>query len=158
MELFVMFFSDLKSWSFSRRLLETVYRSSSSLKCSKRGELRCPFFFFFLENWTCLFTWALRCVVTFEVLLDHGGSHMLFWFPCCRYHRSISVSELYRMRDTIEIEEHGGAGRMMSLVSSPSPSPKNCDVLDLEVYSAGRVRSPQYPFYFFCYFCEVFQL
>lgn len=37
--------------------------------------------------------------------------------PCvlCRYNRSVSVSELYQMKDTIEINEQGGAGRMIHL-------------------------------------------
>ncbi|XP_048760043.2 meiosis regulator and mRNA stability factor 1-like isoform X2 [Ostrea edulis] len=38
-----------------------------------------------------------------------------------RYHRTISVSELYKMRDTIEIKEQGGAGRMVYLANSPPP-------------------------------------
>ncbi|XP_061175452.1 meiosis regulator and mRNA stability factor 1-like isoform X2 [Saccostrea echinata] len=38
-----------------------------------------------------------------------------------RYHRTISVSELYKMRDTIEIREQGGAGRMVYLANSSPP-------------------------------------
>ena len=40
-----------------------------------------------------------------------------------RYHRTISVSELYRMRDTVEIEELGSTGRMVSLLPGASTSP-----------------------------------
>lgn len=39
-----------------------------------------------------------------------------------RYHRTISVSELYKMRDTIEIREQGGAGRMVYLANSYPPT------------------------------------
>ena len=42
-----------------------------------------------------------------------------------RYHRSISVSDLYKMRDVIEIREQGGSGRMVYLSSvlqlTPTP-------------------------------------
>ena len=34
-----------------------------------------------------------------------------------RYHRSVSVSELYRMRDLIEIQEMDGTGRTVVLVN-----------------------------------------
>ncbi|KAL5019265.1 hypothetical protein ScPMuIL_004987 [Solemya velum] len=53
-----------------------------------------------------------------------------------RYHRSISVSELYKMKDTIEIREQGGAGRMVFLVPGiHAPTPE--DNIDVEV-SAER--------------------
>ena len=36
-----------------------------------------------------------------------------------RYHRTISVSELYRMRGVVEVQEMEGSGRSVTLVSSP---------------------------------------
>ena len=44
-----------------------------------------------------------------------------------RYHRTISVSELYRMRGVVEVQEMEGSGRSVTLVSSPrsGSSPKS---------------------------------
>ena len=43
-----------------------------------------------------------------------------------RYHRSISVAELYRMRSVVDIQEMSGSGRTVVLVTSPrSASPKS---------------------------------
>ena len=47
-----------------------------------------------------------------------------------RYHRTVSVSELYRMRNVVEIQEMDGTGRTVVLVSSPkhsSPKSVNSD-------------------------------
>ncbi len=41
----------------------------------------------------------------------------------CRYHRTISVSELYRLKDVINIEEQGNTGRTVSLVPGATSSP-----------------------------------
>ncbi|KAK3091075.1 hypothetical protein FSP39_016962 [Pinctada imbricata] len=49
-----------------------------------------------------------------------------------RYHRSISVSELYKMRDTIDIREQGGAGRMVYLANSPQSTSPNLEGQDAE--------------------------
>ncbi|OWF50825.1 meiosis arrest female protein 1 homolog isoform X2 [Mizuhopecten yessoensis] len=50
-----------------------------------------------------------------------------------RYHRSISVSELYKMRDVIDIREQGGAGRMVYLASRPQQTTPNTEIADGEV-------------------------
>ena len=50
-----------------------------------------------------------------------------------RYHRTISVSELYRMRDTVEIEELGSTGRTVSLLPGASSSPLKDSLDDREV-------------------------
>jgi len=50
-----------------------------------------------------------------------------------RYHRSISVSELYKMRDIIEIREQGGAGRMVYLASSLHNTTTTNETADGEV-------------------------
>jgi len=44
-----------------------------------------------------------------------------------RYHRNISVSELYRMRDTIHIQEQEGAGRMVILQPSLHGTPPSSE-------------------------------
>ncbi len=46
---------------------------------------------------------------------------------CGRFHRNISVSELYKMKDTVEIEEQGGAGRMVALIPNLRKSPLQHD-------------------------------
>lgn len=43
-----------------------------------------------------------------------------------RFHRGISVSELYHMKDTVEITEMDGAGRMVILLPSPGDSMSSC--------------------------------
>src|SRR6218665_45296 len=43
-----------------------------------------------------------------------------------RFHRGISVSELYHMKDTVEITEMDGAGRMVILLPSPGDSMSAC--------------------------------
>lgn len=48
-----------------------------------------------------------------------------------RYHRSVSVSELYRMRNIVEIQEMDGTGRTVVLVSSPKSSSPKSDSSDL---------------------------
>ena len=50
-----------------------------------------------------------------------------------RYHKSISVAELYKINDTIEIREQGGAGRMVYLLSSPQRTPSPEEGTDTEV-------------------------
>ncbi|XP_060076534.1 meiosis regulator and mRNA stability factor 1-like [Ylistrum balloti] len=50
-----------------------------------------------------------------------------------RYHRSISVSELYKMRDVIDIREQGGAGRMVYLASHPQQDTPTTEIADGEV-------------------------
>ena len=51
-----------------------------------------------------------------------------------RFNRSVSVSELYKMRDTIEIVEKGGAGRMIHLAPGlKKPKPDTPNVEDSEV-------------------------
>ncbi|XP_033736360.1 meiosis regulator and mRNA stability factor 1-like isoform X2 [Pecten maximus] len=50
-----------------------------------------------------------------------------------RYHRSISVSELYKMRDVIDIREQGGAGRMVYLASRPQQDTPTSEIADGEV-------------------------
>ena len=57
-----------------------------------------------------------------SALLQEVSGHRLPLFKFIeiyekRYHRNISVSELYRMRDLIEIQEMDGTGRMVVLVS-----------------------------------------
>lgn len=32
-----------------------------------------------------------------------------------RFHKTVSVSDIYKMRDTIQIQENGGAGRWVKL-------------------------------------------
>ncbi|KAL3876190.1 hypothetical protein ACJMK2_034060, partial [Sinanodonta woodiana] len=49
-----------------------------------------------------------------------------------RYHRSISVAELYKMRDLLEIKEQGGAGRMVFLLQESSTSFMHSDSPDVE--------------------------
>ncbi|XP_069125542.1 meiosis regulator and mRNA stability factor 1-like [Argopecten irradians] len=50
-----------------------------------------------------------------------------------RYHRSISVSELYKMRDVIDIREQGGSGRMVYLASRPQQDTPTTEIADGEV-------------------------
>ena len=50
-----------------------------------------------------------------------------------RFHRSISVSELYKLKDTVDIQDEVGAGRMVSLSSAIRNSPVNQDPNDEEV-------------------------
>ena len=47
-----------------------------------------------------------------------------------RYHRTVSVSELYRMRNVVEIQEMDGTGRTVVLVSSPKHSSPKSDNSD----------------------------
>ncbi|XP_071106106.1 meiosis regulator and mRNA stability factor 1-like [Haliotis cracherodii] len=49
-----------------------------------------------------------------------------------RYHRSISVSELYKMRDTLDIREQGGAGRMVYLAPVLAKPPTPLEASDTE--------------------------
>ncbi|KAK3579545.1 hypothetical protein CHS0354_028381 [Potamilus streckersoni] len=51
-----------------------------------------------------------------------------------RYHRSISVAELYKMRDLLEIKEQGGAGRMVFLLQESSTSFSHSDSPDVELF------------------------
>nr|XP_022317028.1 meiosis regulator and mRNA stability factor 1-like [Crassostrea virginica] len=67
-----------------------------------------------------------------------------------RYHRTISVSELYKMRDTIEIKEQGGAGRMVYLANSypppsttPSSDPGDGDVSEILEQPACPKHCPE---------------
>lgn len=47
--------------------------------------------------------------------------HSLF----CRFYRTISVSELYHMKDTVEIKEQSGKGRMVCLQTTLAAMPLN---------------------------------
>ena len=51
-----------------------------------------------------------------------------------RYHKTVSVAELYRIGDTIEIREQGGAGRMVYLLPSPQRTPSPEEGADIEVH------------------------
>ncbi|KAL8579349.1 hypothetical protein ACOMHN_026714 [Nucella lapillus] len=48
-----------------------------------------------------------------------------------RYHKSVSVSDLYKMKDVVDIMDRGGAGRMVKLARgicpTPSPTPEDFD-------------------------------
>ncbi|XP_076442695.1 meiosis regulator and mRNA stability factor 1-like isoform X2 [Babylonia areolata] len=48
-----------------------------------------------------------------------------------RYHKSVSVSDLYKMKDVVDIMDRGGAGRMVRLARgvcpTPSPTPEDFD-------------------------------
>ncbi|XP_052765793.1 meiosis regulator and mRNA stability factor 1-like isoform X2 [Mya arenaria] len=62
-----------------------------------------------------------------------------------RFNRSVSVSELYKMRDTIEIVEKGGAGRMIHLapgLKRATPEPSNAE--DTEVQQITEVAVCHY--------------
>ncbi|XP_064600287.1 meiosis regulator and mRNA stability factor 1-like isoform X2 [Liolophura sinensis] len=50
-----------------------------------------------------------------------------------RYHRSISVCELYKMKDIIDIREQGGAGRMVYLLEDVRSTPSPQDNADMEI-------------------------
>lgn len=64
--------------------------------------------------------------------------NLIEFFNFKRYHRSISVSELYKMKDTIEIREQGGAGRMVFLVPGiHAPTPE--DNIDVEVSTSYKL-------------------
>ena len=52
-----------------------------------------------------------------------------------RYHKTVSVAELYRIGDTIEIREQGGAGRMVYLLPSPQRTPSPEEGTDTEVHN-----------------------
>ena len=59
-----------------------------------------------------------------------------------RYHRTVSVSELYRMRNVVEIQEMDGTGRIVVLVSSPknsSPKSDTSDNFDKVLYFTQRL-------------------
>lgn len=61
-----------------------------------------------------------------------------------RYHRNISVSELYRMKDTVQITEQGGTGRQVSLIFTP-PSPSEADDIsepDIVMEPCDKLESP----------------
>jgi hypothetical protein len=49
----------------------------------------------------------------------------------CRYHKSVSVSDLYKMKDVVEILDRGGAGRLVRLARGvcPTPSPTPEDLI-----------------------------
>ena len=52
---------------------------------------------------------------------------------CHRYNKTISVSELHKISDTIEIREQGGAGRMVYLLPSSERTPSPEEGTDMEV-------------------------
>ena len=67
------------------------------------------------------------------VLKDYNKAKTNNVFYHFRYHKSISVAELYKINDTIEIREQGGAGRMVFLLSSPQRTPSPEEGTDTEV-------------------------
>ncbi|XP_005112252.1 meiosis regulator and mRNA stability factor 1 [Aplysia californica] len=50
-----------------------------------------------------------------------------------RFHKTVSVSDIYKMRDTIHIQETGGAGRWVKLQPGIRRSPTPVQALDSEV-------------------------
>ncbi|KAK6187453.1 hypothetical protein SNE40_005480 [Patella caerulea] len=72
-------------------------------------------------------------------LLSEANGNMLPLFKFIelfdkRYHKSISVSELYKLRDIIDIQEHGGAGRYVSLIrNNVNTRPFTPDGSDAEI-------------------------
>ncbi|XP_052266236.1 meiosis regulator and mRNA stability factor 1-like isoform X2 [Dreissena polymorpha] len=66
-----------------------------------------------------------------------------------RFNRSVSVSELYKMKDTIEINEKGGAGRMIHLapgLKKASPTEKtseNSEVQEITEHVVCKYHCPE---------------
>ena len=63
-------------------------------------------------------------------MVEPNASTVYICCFCERFHRGISVSELYHMRDTVEIVEHDGAGRMVALVSGTDASSPSATMED----------------------------
>ena len=57
-----------------------------------------------------------------------------------RFNRSVSVAELYKMKDTIEIHEQGGAGRMIHLAPALRKPVMDGDQEDSEVSNSIRLQ------------------
>lgn len=60
-----------------------------------------------------------------------------FWYLSFRFHQSVSVSELYQMKDVIEISDMEGSGRMVNLLHRYRDSPAPHDSSDIEVCMSG---------------------
>ena len=51
-----------------------------------------------------------------------------------RYHKCVSVSDLYKLKDVVEILDRGGAGRMVRLARGVSPIPTPSPELSMDIF------------------------